>query len=114
MKDREICLAAVQHTGWALKYVCEELKNDREICLAAVQQDGLSLNYIFEDLKMDRNICFAAAQEVLSTYDLFDFFTKKKRLLFVKQQIQKEVLPQSFLHDAAKFGLYWGEGIGNT
>ncbi len=77
----------MQQSGWALEYVCEELKKDGEICLAAVQQ-------------------------VITTYKATDYVHgEKEKLLFVKEQIQKEVLPQTFLHDVAKFGLCWDEGM---
>lgn len=43
--NREVVLAAVQKTWWALKFAAMELCADREIMLAAVQQDGRALEY---------------------------------------------------------------------
>ncbi len=105
-KDREICLSAVKKSGVALEYVCEELKKDREICLAAVRKNGEALKYVGEELTKDREICLAAVQQFFTTYDL-SFYG----LMFVKKQIQKKVLPQTFVHNASKFSLRWDEGM---
>ncbi len=75
-----------------------------------MQQNGWALEYVGEELKKDREICLAAVQEIITTFDEIDdeieeVQEKIEKLLLVKQQIQNEVLPHTFIHDAAKFGL---------
>jgi hypothetical protein len=53
----EICLAAVQQTGQALRYVKQQTL---EICLAAVQQDGWALEYVKQQTP---ELCLAAVQQ---------------------------------------------------
>lgn len=53
----EICLAAVQHHGYALRYVKEQTP---EICLAAVKQTGYVLQYVKEQTP---EICIAAVKQ---------------------------------------------------
>ncbi len=110
--DRQICLAAVQQNGWALRYVCGELKKDREICLAAVKQNGWVFKHVCKELKKDKEICLAAVRQVITRYDKIQSVQEKRSVLwFVNKQIRKKRLPQTFIHDAAKFGLCWEEGM---
>ncbi len=52
----EICLVAVQQSGFALQYVKEQTPT---ICLAAVQQNGFALKYVKEQTP---ELCLAAVQ----------------------------------------------------
>jgi len=61
--DREIVLAAVRQSCWALEYASKDLRADREIVLAAVQQSGRALEYASKDLRADREIVLAALQQ---------------------------------------------------
>eukprot|EP00971_Amphidinium_carterae_P147216 2917228-Amphidinium_carterae.1 len=54
--DREIVLAAVQRSGYALQYAAEECKADHDIVLAAMQKDGSALQYAAEECKRDHEI----------------------------------------------------------
>ncbi len=65
-----------------------------------------------KELQSDREICLAAVQEVITRYDEIERVqTRSNLILLVTDQILKDVLPQSFVHDAAKFGLRWEEGM---
>lgn len=66
----EICLAAVQHWGRALQWVCESMRTP-EIYLAAVKNDGHALMYITEPTP---DICLAAVQQ---NWAAFDFVRKQ-------------------------------------
>jgi hypothetical protein len=50
LKTAELCAAAVQQCGWALKYAPDNLKT-QELCLTAVQQHDWALEYVPETLK---------------------------------------------------------------
>ncbi len=87
-KDREIVLAAVQPSGWALQYADQSLKKDQEIVLAAVQADSYALQFADEALKQNREIVLAAVQEDGNTLQYADETLKKDReivLAAVKQ-----------------------------
>ena len=56
-KTPELCLAAVQQNGQALKHVKEQTP---ELCLAAVQQNGLVLKHVKEQTP---ELCMAAVQQ---------------------------------------------------
>jgi hypothetical protein len=57
----EMCLAVVQQNGYALRYVPWEHRTP-EICLAAVQQKGDALQYIPHEFQTPK-ICLAAVQQ---------------------------------------------------
>ena len=52
----ELCIAAVQNSGWALRFVKEQTP---EICLAAVQNDGWALQFVKDQTP---EICMAAVK----------------------------------------------------
>ena len=57
----EICLAAVQQNGYALRFVPDE-KKTHEIILVAVQQRGMVLQFVPEHLQSDEIIQAALLQ----------------------------------------------------
>ena len=63
MADREVVLAAVKQSGWALEHASDELKADRDLVLAAVEQDGKALEYASDELKADREVVLAARKQ---------------------------------------------------
>ena len=59
---RVFVMAAVKHSGYALRYADEDLKKDREIVLAAVKENGNALRYA-DELQDDHEIVLAAVKE---------------------------------------------------
>ena len=51
--DREVVLAAVKQSGYALESASEELRADREVVMAAVKQDGRALRCASNALQAD-------------------------------------------------------------
>ena len=78
-KDPEIVLAAVRQSGAALTYADEDLKKNRKIVLAAVNKDGYALRYADEDLKKDREIVLAAVTRNGQVLRYADALLKKDR-----------------------------------
>ena len=64
----EICMAAVQQDGRALKYVPADVQLDNpEICIVALQQNWRALHYVPEAVKLHHpHICMAAVQQDIS------------------------------------------------
>ena len=60
--DREVVLAAVNNDGYALEYASEELRSDREVVLAAVNNNVIALGYVSEELRADRGVLLAAVK----------------------------------------------------
>jgi len=60
---RVFVMAAVKHSGYALLYADEDLKNDHEIVLAAVRKHGHALDYASKTLKNDPDIVLAAVTQ---------------------------------------------------
>jgi hypothetical protein len=58
MKTPELCLIAVQETGYALQYVPEDMKTP-ELCLIAVQKNGWMLQCVPEHVQTDEIIAAA-------------------------------------------------------
>lgn len=77
----EICLAAVQHWGRALQWVCESMRTP-EIYLAAVKNDGHALMYI---TKPTPDICLAAVQQNWAAFDFVREQTPEICLAAVQQ-----------------------------
>merc|ERR1711865_839013 len=49
-KDKEVVMAAVQSSGWALEAAAEEMQSDREVVMAALQNNGCALKYAAEEV----------------------------------------------------------------
>jgi len=58
--NRDIALAAVQHSGSMLLQCNEELLHDKEIVLAAVRECGLALRFVPEPLRSDHEVVLTA------------------------------------------------------
>ena len=58
--DRQLALAAVAKSGVALQYTSDAIKNDRQVVLAACQQNGQALVYASAGLRGDREVALAA------------------------------------------------------
>ena len=63
--DKQIALAAVQHSGCALEHAGDdpELQGDKDVVLAAVQQSGLALEFAAESLREDLDVVLAAVAQ---------------------------------------------------
>ena len=51
--DRDVVLAAVTESGYALQYASEELRADKEVAMEAVKQWGYALSHASEELQND-------------------------------------------------------------
>jgi len=60
--DKEVVLAAVKQTAYALRYADKKLKGDKEVVLEAVKQNG-SLEYADKKLKGDKEVVLAAVKQ---------------------------------------------------
>ena len=58
--DKEVVLAAVKQSGYALEYASENLKNDKEVVLAAVKTDSDAIGYASKKLQADKDVIKAA------------------------------------------------------
>lgn len=56
LRDREMCLTAVNQYGWVLQCV-PELLRDREMCLAAVNQNVSALRFVPKSLRKETERC---------------------------------------------------------
>jgi uncharacterized protein YoaH (UPF0181 family) len=62
-KDRDVAMAAVARTGYALQYAAAELRKDKDVAMAAVAQDGVALQYAAAELQKDRDVAMAAVAQ---------------------------------------------------
>lgn len=60
--DKEVVLAAVQHTGMALCYASHTLQDDIEVVTAAVQQHWMALQYASNELRDNLDIGLIAVK----------------------------------------------------
>lgn len=87
-KDREIVLAAVKQSRFALRYADSSLKKDIEIVLTAVKKDGRALEYADPSLKKNGKIVLTAVKQDGRALQYADPSLKKNReivLAAVKQ-----------------------------
>ncbi|CAK8996863.1 unnamed protein product [Durusdinium trenchii] len=60
--EKEVVLAAVQHTGMALYYASPALRDDLEVVMAAVEQHWMALQYASEELRDDFDVGLRAVK----------------------------------------------------
>ncbi len=58
--DREVVLAAVQRSGTALQFACEELRADKGIVLQAVRSSWSAISFAADDLRNCQEVKIAA------------------------------------------------------
>jgi hypothetical protein len=58
--DKDVVLAAVKESGFALQCASTELRADKEVVLAAVKQDGDALGFASKELQKDEEVILAA------------------------------------------------------
>jgi len=61
-QNRELALAAVQHSGSMLMHCSEELLRDKELVLAALHECGTALRFVPLPLRRDHEVVRAALQ----------------------------------------------------
>lgn len=61
--DRDVVLAAVQHSGDALQFASDGLRGSREIVLAAVQKKGSAIRWALPELRSDPGMGLAAVRQ---------------------------------------------------
>ena len=97
-KNKDLCLAAVNKYGLALKDFDSTLKKDKDVCLAAIKQDYGVLEFVDDKLKKDKDICMAA---ITQCYCALAFVTNeyncstairqiKNTLQFVDNEFKKD------------------------
>lgn len=60
--DKEVVLAAVKNKGGALKHASERFRNDKEVVLAAVNQAAHALKYASEEIRNDKEVVLVAVK----------------------------------------------------
>ena len=87
---------AVQHDGWALKYICPKYRTYEMYCLV-VEQNGCALKYIFLEYQTDKEINIDA---LVGTFKFkFHMIRKMKELCYFAFQQNPSALayiPQEF------------------
>jgi len=61
-RDREIVIAAMRNSGYALEDAPQEFRRDRDVVLAAVSSKGSALRYAADELKRDPGVVLAAVR----------------------------------------------------
>ncbi|CAK9044553.1 Uncharacterized protein SCF082_LOCUS25294 [Durusdinium trenchii] len=59
-RDREVVLAAVANSSWAVKYVAEELLNDDNFALEMIRANAMTLRMLPERCRHDKDLVLAA------------------------------------------------------
>ena len=70
--DREVVLAAVKHSGCALEFAADHLKDDFAVVLEAVRQRGWALSFASSRMKNDETIVFEALKQSPQVIVLLD------------------------------------------
>jgi hypothetical protein len=64
LKDnKDVCLASVSQSGYALRLVSERLKGDKDVCLAAISQNSNAFHNVSDQLRKDKEFFLAASQK---------------------------------------------------